>query len=57
MRGSRGLAGRIEVGAVQNETRIERRLDRLIDRAQSPRSAAIVIAGVTTTITLLRRVC
>lgn len=34
------------------ETRLEHRLDRLIARARSPRSAAIVIAGVTTVLTL-----
>jgi voltage-gated potassium channel len=34
------------------ETRLERRLDRLIARAQSPRNAAIVIATVTTAITI-----
>ena len=34
------------------ETRVERRLDRLIARAENPRSAAAVIASVTTTITL-----
>lgn len=37
---------------MENETRIERRLDRLIARAQSPRTAATVIAGVTTAMTL-----
>jgi voltage-gated potassium channel len=35
-----------------DETRIERRLDRMITHAQSPRSAAIVIASVTTVMTL-----
>jgi voltage-gated potassium channel len=34
------------------ETRIERRLDRLIARAQSPRTAAVVIASVTTAMTI-----
>ena len=34
------------------ETRVERRLDRLIARAQSPRTAAMVIAGVSTAITI-----
>ncbi len=38
---------------MDSETRLERRLDRLIDRAANPRKAAIVIATVTTTITLL----
>ena len=37
---------------MKSETRIERRLDRLIARAQSPRTAATVIASVTTAITL-----
>jgi len=35
-----------------HETRIERRLDRLVARAVNPRRAAVVIAGVTTTLTL-----
>ena len=35
-----------------NETRLERRLDRLIARAQNPRTAAMVIAGVATAMTL-----
>jgi voltage-gated potassium channel len=35
-----------------NETRLERRLDRLIAHAENPRKAAVVIAAVTTTITL-----
>ena len=34
------------------ETRIERRLDRLIAHAEKPRGAAVVIATVTTTITV-----
>ena len=38
---------------MKDETRIERRLDRLIARAQSPRTAAVVIASVTTTMTLV----
>ena len=38
---------------MQNETRLERRLDRLIERAANPRKAAVVIATVTTAITLL----
>jgi voltage-gated potassium channel len=36
-----------------NETRLERRLDREIARASSPRGAAIVIASVTTTMTII----
>jgi voltage-gated potassium channel len=36
-----------------DETRLERRLDRVIERALSPRSAALVVASVTTTITVL----
>jgi voltage-gated potassium channel len=35
------------------ESRLERRLDRLIAHAENPRKAAVVIAAVTTTITLL----
>lgn len=38
---------------MDSETRLERRLDRLIDRAANPRKAAVVIATVTTTITIL----
>ena len=38
---------------VNDETRLERRLDRLIERAANPRKAAVVIATVTTTITVL----
>jgi voltage-gated potassium channel len=37
---------------MQNETRLERRLDRLIERAVNPRSAALVIGSVTTAITI-----
>ncbi len=37
---------------MQSETRVERRLDRLIARAENPRTAAAVIGSVTTTITL-----
>ena len=36
-----------------DESRLERRLDRLIAHAENPRKAAVVIAAVTTTITLL----
>ena len=35
-----------------DETRLERRLDRLIERAANPRKAAVVIATVTTAITV-----
>ena len=35
-----------------HETRLERRLDRLIARAQNPRTAAMVIASVSTAITI-----
>jgi voltage-gated potassium channel len=35
------------------ETRLERRLDRLIAHAENPRKAAFVIASVTTTITVV----
>ena len=35
-----------------HETRLERRLDRLIARAQNPRTAAMVIAGVATVMTV-----
>jgi voltage-gated potassium channel len=37
---------------MDRENRVERRLDRLIDRAGTPRTAAAVIATVTTTITV-----
>ena len=36
-----------------NETKLERRLDRLIARAENPRKAAVVIATVTTSITVV----
>ena len=55
-RGNLGPAGLAAAGAnstlMTDETRLERRLDRLIARAQNPRKAAMVIAGVTTTMTL-----
>ncbi len=38
---------------MNNETRLERRLDRLIEHAVNPRKAAVVVATVTTAITLL----
>ena len=38
---------------MDNETRLERRLDRLIEHAVNPRKAAVVVATVTTAITLL----
>ena len=38
---------------MSDETRLERRLDRLIEHAVNPRKAAVVIATVTTAITLL----
>ena len=38
---------------MDDETRLERRLDRLIERAANPRKAAVVIATVTTAITIL----
>jgi len=37
---------------MESDTRLERWLDRLIARAQTPRDAAVVIASVTTTITV-----
>jgi len=42
-----------ELGPMADETRIERRLDRLLARTQNPRQAAAVIAVVTTSITVL----
>jgi voltage-gated potassium channel Kch len=36
-----------------DETRLERRLDRAVDRATTPRGAAIVIAAVSTVLTVL----
>ena len=36
-----------------HETRLERRLDRAVDRATTPRGAAIVIASVSTVITIV----
>jgi voltage-gated potassium channel len=38
---------------MSGQTKIERRLDRDLGRAQTPRGAAIVIASVTTSITVL----
>ena len=38
---------------MSDETRLERRLDRLIERAANPRKAAVVIATVTTSITVI----
>ena len=38
---------------MSSETRVERRLDRLIARAESPRKAAVVIASVTTAISIV----
>ena len=38
---------------MNDETRLERRLDRLIEHAVNPRKAAVVIATVTTAITVL----
>jgi voltage-gated potassium channel len=38
---------------MNNETRLEHRLDRLIERAVNPRKAAVVIASVTTVMTIL----
>jgi hypothetical protein len=37
---------------MQHETRLERRIDAAIDRATTPRGAAVVIAVVSTVITL-----
>ena len=42
-----------ELRSVAHETRLERRLDRLIARAENPRKAAVVIATVTTSITVV----
>jgi voltage-gated potassium channel len=44
-----GSAKRTEM---QRESRLERRIDRAVDRATTPRGAAVVIAGVSTVITL-----
>jgi voltage-gated potassium channel len=38
---------------VAHETKFERRLDRLIARAENPRKAAVVIASVTTSMTVV----
>ena len=37
---------------VHNETRLERRLDTAVDRATTPRGAAIVIAGASIVLTV-----
>ena len=51
--GRAGLAATVTNSIVMaTETRVERRLDRLIARAENPRMAAAVIASVTTTITV-----
>jgi voltage-gated potassium channel len=42
-----------ELRSVAHETKLERRLDRLIARAENPRKAAAVIATVTTSITVV----
>jgi voltage-gated potassium channel len=50
---SAGLAAAATNSTVMaEETRLERRLDRLIVHAENPRKAAVVIATVTTTITV-----
>ena len=46
-------APRAELRSVAHETKLERRLDRLIARAENPRKAAAVIATVTTSITVV----
>lgn len=46
-------SGAANTNRVTDETRLERRLDRLIERAVNPRRAAIVVAAVTTTITII----
>ena len=53
-RAAAGLAVAVaNFDVMSDETRIERRLDRLIEHAVNPRKAAVVIATVTTAITLL----
>lgn len=56
-RASTAQAGEAHTAAntalMADETRLERRLDRLIERAANPRKAAVVIATVTTAITVL----
>ena len=42
-----------ELGNMERQSRLERRLDRQLGRTMTPRGAAIVIASVTTTITLV----
>ena len=46
-----GSGGR-ELDLMEDETRLERRLDRVVARAASPRGAAVVIATVSTSITV-----
>jgi len=46
-----GSGGR-ELDRVEDETRLERRLDRIVARATRPRGAAVVIATVSTSITV-----
>ena len=55
--GNPDVAGLTSTGAnsslMADETRLERRLDRLIEHAENPRKAAVVIASVTTFITVV----
>jgi voltage-gated potassium channel len=46
-----GSGGR-ELDRVEDETRLERRLDGIVERATRPRGAAVVIATVSTSITV-----
>jgi voltage-gated potassium channel len=43
--------GHREIGQMQGETRLERRLDRAVARATTPRGAAVVIASASVAIT------
>jgi len=52
-RGAGSSAKGAKSAVVSGESRIERRLDHLVDRAVNPRKAAIVIASVTTSITVV----
>src|SRR3954452_24189351 len=51
-RTGRTAGHRCESALMDRENRVERRLDRLIARAGTPRTAAAVIATITTTITV-----
>ncbi len=52
MQSEKEVAGEGELHVMADETRLERRLDRVLARATTPRGAGVVIASATTAITL-----